>query len=171
MWHWKLAVWVLLPLLTCWSFGSASAASVDQVTTDIIIMIASGAALTLSTNVINFPSADPDTMPSIPASQNPVQVQCVISGAFLSNVTLTVQASGNLVAGGNSIPINRVSWTATGSGFQPGTMSTTPVQAGQWFIFLGSRTFIGTFSYFLQNSWTYATGNYAATATYTLTAP
>ncbi len=171
MWHWKWAVWALLPLLAFLGYRSAAAGSVDQVTTDIIVMIASGAALTLSTNVINFPSADPDTTPSIPASQNPVQVQCVITGAFLSNVTLTVQASGNLVAGGNSIPINQVSWTATGSGFQPGTMSIAPVQAGNWFIFLGSRTFSGTFSYFLQNSWTYATGNYAATAIYTLTAP
>ena len=80
-------------------------------------MFASGASLTLGTNAINFPSADPDTTPSIPASQNPVTVTCRVTGAFLSNVTLKVQAGGNLVSGGNSIPINQVTWTVTGSGY------------------------------------------------------
>lgn len=170
--HWKWAVWAMVPLLTCMGMGLAYAGSVDQVTTDIIVMIASGATLTLGTNAINFPDANPDTTSVIPATQNPVSVTCRITGAFLSNVTLTVQAGGNLVSGGNSIPINQVSWTAVGSGFTAGTMSsTTPVQAGSWAIFLGSPTYSGTFSYFLQNSWSYATGTYTATVTYTLTAP
>ena len=47
--HWKWAVWALLPLLTFLVSGSAAVASVDQVTTDIIVMIASGATLILST--------------------------------------------------------------------------------------------------------------------------
>ena len=169
--RWKWVVWAVLPLLTFLGFGSAAAGSVDQVTTDIIILIASGATLTLGTNVINFPNADPDTTPSIPASQNPVTVRCRVTGASNSNVTLNVQASGNLVSGGNSIPISKVSWTATGTGYSPGTMNTTSVLAGSWPNTAGNNNLNGTFSYFLQNAWTYATGNYTATVTYTLTAP
>ena len=37
--------------------------------------------------------------------------------------------------------------------------------------FPGSGTATGTQSYTLDNSWTYATGNYLATLTYTLSAP
>ena len=117
MQHGNWALWALLPLLIFLAPESARAGSVDQVTVDIGVMFASGASLTLGTNVINFASADPDTTPSIPATQNPVPVTCRITGAFLSNVTLVVQASGNLVSGGNSIPINQVTWTATGSGY------------------------------------------------------
>jgi hypothetical protein len=171
MQQWKRVVWVVLPLLTFLGSGSVSAASVDQVTTEIIIMIASSATLTLGTNTINFPDALPDSTPSIPASQNSVTVRCRITGASGSNVTLNVQANGNLVSGGNSIPINRVSWTATGTGYVPGTMNTTPVLAGSWPNTNGTRNFNGRFSYFLQNDWNYATGNYTAAVTYTLTAP
>ena len=168
--HWKWAVWALLPLLTFLGPG-AYAASVDQVTVDIGILFATGATLTLGTNAINFPNADPDTTPSIPASQNPVTVRCRVTGASNSNVTLNVQAGGNLVSGGNSIPINRVTWTVTGTGYVPGTMNTTSVLAGSWPNTGGTRNFNGRFSYFLQNAWNYATGNYTATVTYTLLAP
>jgi hypothetical protein len=48
-------------------------------------------------------------------------------------------------------------------------MSRTTAQAvGSW-ISSGSRT--GTQSYTLANAWTYATGTYSTTLTYTLSAP
>lgn len=150
--------------------GSGQAGPADQVTVDIGVMIASSVTLTLTPNTINFPSADPDTTPSIPASQNPVQVRCRVVGSGSWNLILDVQATGNLISGSNSIPINQVSWTAIGTGFKPGTMSTTPVQAGNW-TSSGNRTYNGTFRYFLQNSWNYATGNYATTVNYTLHSP
>jgi hypothetical protein len=169
--HWKWALGALLPLLTFLCSGLVFAASVDQVTVGVDLMIASSATLTLGTNTINFPDAGPDTTPSIPASQNPVTVRCRVTGASNSNVTLNVLANGNLVSGGNNIPISKVSWTATGTGYTAGTMSTTSVQAGSWPNTAGTKTYNGTFSYFLQNAWNYATGNYTATVTYTLTAP
>ncbi len=61
MQQWKRVVWAVLTLLTFLGSGSVSAASVDQVTTDIIVMIASSATLTLGTNTINFPDALPDS--------------------------------------------------------------------------------------------------------------
>lgn len=168
--HWKWAVWALLPLLTCLGPGSATAGSVDQVTTDIGIFLASSVTLTLTPSTINFPDANPDTTPSIPASQNPVQVRCRVVGSGSWNLILDVRATGNLISGGASIPINMVSWTATGAGYTAGTMSTTSVQAGNW-TSSGNKTYNGTFSYFLQNNWNYATGNYVATVTYTLHSP
>jgi hypothetical protein len=74
-----------------------------------------------------------------------------------------------LISGGDTILIGNVTWTATGTGFVPGTMSRTSAQsAGSW---TGSGSRSGTFSYFLANSWDYATGSYSASSTYTLTAP
>ena len=169
--NWKRLVWILAPLLACWCPGTAVAGPGDQVTVDIGVLFASGASLTLGTNTINFPNADPDTTPSIPASQNAVTVRCRITGGVASNVTLSVRANGNLVSGGNSIPISQVTWTATGNGYVAGTMSTTSVLVGSWPNTSGTRNFNGTFSYFLANSWNYATGNYTASVTYTLSAP
>jgi hypothetical protein len=172
MQHWKWATWALLPLLIFLGPGSAAAGSVDQVTVDISIFLVSSVTLTLTPNTINFPDANPGTTPSIPATQS-VSVTCQInaSGSSSWTSTLDVQATGNLISGGNSIPINMVSWTATGAaGYKAGTMSTTSVQAGQW-TSSRNKTFSGTFSYSLQNSWSYATGNYTTTAIYTLHSP
>ena len=138
---------------------------------DVGVLIASGATLTLGSNTISFPNADPDATPAIPATQNSVSVRCRITGATGSNVTLTLQANGNLISGGNSIAISNVTWTATGSGYSSGTMNTTPVTVGSWPNTSGSKTYNGTLSFFLKNSWGYATGNYTASVVYTLTAP
>jgi hypothetical protein len=62
-----------------------------------------------------------------------------------------------------------MTWTATGTGYLPGTMNRTTAQtAGSW---TGSGQRIGTFSYLLANSWSYTVGNYSTTINYTLTAP
>ena len=169
--NWKWLVWVLSPILVFWCFGPAMAAPGDQVTVDIGVMLASGAQLTLGTNTISFPNADPDTTHVIPASQNSVTVRCRVTGAIGSNVTLSLRANGNLVSGSNSIPISNVTWTATGTGYSSGTMNTTPVSVGSWPNTLGTKNYNGTFSYFLNNSWNYATGTYTASVVYTLTAP
>jgi hypothetical protein len=166
----KWSEWAIVLLLTFTSSGLALAGPVDQVTVDIGVLIASSVTLTLTPNAITFPDANPDTTPSIPATQNPVAVQCRVVGSGSWNLILDAQATGNLISGSNSIPINQVRWTATGAGYTAGTMSTTPVRAGQW-TSSGNRTYNGTFSYFLQNNWTYATGNYVATVTYTLHSP
>jgi hypothetical protein len=169
--NWKCLVWVLALILVFWCYGSALAAPVDQVTVDVGVLLASGASLTLGNNTINFPNADPDATPSIPATQNSVSVRCRITGGLGSNVTLTLRANGNLISGSNNIPISNVTWTATGSGYSSGTMNTTPVSVGNWPNTSGSKTYNGTFSFFLKNSWNYATGNYTASVVYTLTAP
>lgn len=140
----------------------------DQETLTINATVAAKAKLTLEVNTINFPDADPDSVPSIPANENPVEVNVKAHTGSGATVTLTVQANGDLQSGSDTIPITNVSWTATGAGFVSGVMDTAPVAAGSW---TGSGSRDGTFSYFLANSWDYAAGNYTQTVVYTLTAP
>jgi hypothetical protein len=128
------------------------------------------AKLTLGVGSINFPDADPDTTPSIGATENAVSVTAKVRTGLSSLATLTHRASGNLSAGpGITIPIGNVTWTASGAGYVAGTMSSsTEVGAGSW---TGSGSYSGNFSYFIVNSWSYVTGNYTVSSTYTLTAP
>lgn len=127
------------------------------------------AKLTLSGATLSFPAADPDTTPVIPAGSGPLTVTAKARTSVGSTVTLSVQASGNLKSGLDTIPVSNVSWTATGTGFVNGTLNATAAETvGSW---LGSGSWSGTQSYVLSNSWSYAPGTYSATLTYTLTAP
>jgi len=113
---------------------------------------------------------NPPTNVSIAANENPVDVRVfaiILPGDTLS---LTVKANGDLKKGsGSDIGIDAISWTATGDGYQAGTMSTsTDVTAGTW----TSAIFhwhTGTFSYFFARDYqNQEPGTYTATATYTL---
>jgi hypothetical protein len=129
----------------------------------------SKAKLTLGSATINFADQDPDTTPSIGATENAVSVEVKARTSAASTVTLTVRANGDLVDGTKTIDISNVTWTAGGGGFASGTMSdSSDVSAGSW---TGPGTRSSTFSYLLANSWAYEPGSYAQTATYTLTSP
>ena len=131
--------------------------------------ISARAKLTLGASAINFADADPDTSPSILATENPVSVTAKVRTGASSTATLTHLAGGDLTSGSNTIAISNVTWTVTGSGFVAGTMNKSTAQsAGSW---TGSGSHSGTFSFSIVNSWSYATGNYTASTTYTLTAP
>jgi len=151
-----------------WVVGGAFAAS-DTGDLTVNAAVSARAKLTLDPTTINFPDSDPDTVPSISATENPVDVTAKVRTGAASNATLTCLAGGDLVSGGDTIAISTVTWTATGAGFVAGTMSRLAAQsAGSW---TGSGNYSGTFSYALANSWDYEIGNYTATVTYTLTAP
>lgn len=127
------------------------------------------AKLTLGVAAINFPDADPSTTPSVAATENPVSVDSQVRTGAASTATLTVLAASDLTSGANTIAITNVTWTATGAGYVAGTMSTSAAQTvGSW---TGSGDRSGTLSFFLTNSWSYATGSYTANSTFTLTAP
>jgi hypothetical protein len=149
--------------------GTPCRAQTVNVPVNVNAPLASSAQLTLSPTVINFSDADPSTVPSIPANENPVQITASAQTGLLQVVNLRALAQGDLVSGSNTIAISSVTWTASGSGFRAGTMSRSSSQlVGQW---LGPGTRTGTLSFFLNNSWSYATGNYTQRATFTLTAP
>jgi hypothetical protein len=144
-------------------------AATDTKTLTINASVDATASLTIGMSTINFANANPDTTPLISNTEGSVSVLVKVRTGVASSVTLTHQAAGPLTSGGNTIPINNVSWTSTGTGFVPGTMSSaSPVSAGAW---TGSGVRSGTFNYTLVNSWNYAVGSYTVTSTYTLTAP
>jgi hypothetical protein len=148
--------------------GGAAWAASDTEDLTINCTVAARAKLALTPTTINFPDADPDDTPSIPAD-NTVSVSSKIRSSSDSN--LTVLANGDLTAGTNTIGINNVTWTASGSGYVGGTMNKTTSQSvGSW-AGPSSGNKVGTLTFSLANSWGYAPGSYTATATYTLTAP
>ena len=147
---------------------SAFGASQNQNLT-VNMAISARAKLTVSPSTINFSDADPDTSPSV-AADSTVSVTAKVRTGAASNATLTHLAGGDLTATGGTIAISNITWTGTGTGFAgTGTMNKTTAQSvGSW---TGSGSYSGTLTYSIVNSWTYATGNYTVSTTYTLTAP
>ncbi|MBN1458130.1 MAG: hypothetical protein JXA57_01250 [Armatimonadetes bacterium] len=143
-------------------------AATDQQNLTINATVSAKAKLTLGVAAINFADADPDSVPSIAATENPVSVTVKAQTGGGSSITLTVQADGDLESGTDTIDVSNVTWTATGAGFVAGTMDTAAQTAGSW---TGPGRYDGTFSYQLANSWDYAAGSYSQTVVYTLTAP
>lgn len=131
--------------------------------------VAAMAKLKLGLLTLNFPDQDPDGFPSVSADVNPLSVTSSARTGSNSTATMTCLAGGDLVSGTHSIPISNMSWTSSGSGYLPGTMSRTIAQnAGSW---RGPGQYTGTFTYFLTNLWSYVIGNYSTTISYTLNAP
>jgi hypothetical protein len=146
----------------------ALAASTTATLTIKATMIAQ-AKLTLSSSTINFPDADPDTTPSISATEGAVSVTAKVRTGAASTATLALLAASDLASGDDKIEVSKVTWSAGGTGFAAGTMNKTTAQTvGSW---TGSGNRTGTLTFSLANSWSYATGSYSATSTFTLTAP
>jgi len=148
--------------------GIAPAAAQQVTTTATFNATFSGIArLTFSSSSVSFPDADPDIVPNIPAVQGPITITAKARTTHAGAVTLTVQASDNLRSGVNTIPASNITWTCAGAGFTNGTLSAaTPQIVASW-VASGVRT--GTQTFFFKNLWTYPTGIYTLTMTYTLT--
>lgn len=126
------------------------------------------ARLSLSSAALTFPDADPDTIPSIQAAQGPITLTAKVRTSPNGAVTLTVQANDHLRSGINTIAASNITWIATGAGFSNGTLSATTAQVvGSW---IGSGQRSGTQTFFFKNLWSYPTGTYTLTMTYTLSA-
>jgi hypothetical protein len=150
--------------------AAAPATAAPQTDTGTLNATFNGLArLSLSTTTLTFPDADPDTVPQISPTQGPVTITAKARAAANGAVTLTVLAGDDLRSGVNTIPAANITWTATGAGFIPGTLSQTITRTvASW---TGSDVWTGTQSFFFRNLWTYVTGTYTLTMTYTLTAP
>ena len=152
---------VLLPL-------QVYAQAIDTATVSVSATVSAKAKLTLGSTAASFADADPDLTPLLSATAISIDVKSRTSAA--GSVTLTVLAGDDLLNVANDpIAINNLTWTVTGTGFAAGTMSKTVAQSvGSW---SGGGTQSGTQTYKLVNSWSYKTGSYGASITYTLTAP
>src|SRR5262249_23089079 len=149
--------------------GAPAQAATDTQTATVSAQVNAAASLTLGVNTVTFPNADPGTTPSIAATEGAIAVTAKARTSAAGAVTLTVVPSADLKSGSDVIGISNLTWTATGAGYQAGTSNKTTGQTvGAW---TGPGVHAGTVSYALANSYSYATGSYSTTLTYTLTAP
>jgi hypothetical protein len=161
---------LLIPLIlyaVC-LFSGISFANTDTKTLVIKAKIDKVAKLIVDTNTVTFPNMNPDEINQVPAIQNDVKVTVKARTGSTSPVNLNIVADGDLVSGPDMIPVQNVTWQASGPGFLSGTLSKSSVLAGSW---SGSGVRQGSFRYFLNNSWNYQKGEYQVTVTYTLTTP
>jgi hypothetical protein len=135
----------------------------------VTFVVAAQAKLTLSATTQTFPNSDPDTVAQILATEGPVTITTKGRTAPGNQIILSVLASNDFQSGVNIIAIGTLTWTGSGSGYVGGTMNKSVAQqVGLW---SHSGNFVGTQTYRFANSWTYATGSYGVTLTYTLSAP
>jgi hypothetical protein len=163
---------LILALILAGAGAAWGAADTKNVT--LSATVASTAKLTLATSTITFPDADPDTVANIAANENGAVVTAKVKTGSMNTATLKILAVDDLKSGSDNIAITNVTSTAintTGSFFTAGPVTWSKTGTGATVGQGNSGSFAGTFSWFLANSWNYATGNYTANATYTLTAP
>jgi hypothetical protein len=163
---------VLLTLVAVLVLAGVAFAATDTKPVTVSATVSAIAKLTISSGTLTFPNTDPDTTP-IAATEGALSITAKARTSASGAVTLTVVSNDDLKSGAtDTIAISNITWTASGTGFVAGTMNkTTPQTVGSW---TGSSTnagFTGTQTYSMVNSWAYATGNYSAALTYTLTAP
>jgi len=160
---------VLITLIAVLAFaGTVTFAATDTKTVSVSATVSATAKLAISAATLTFPDADPDTTPSISATEGALTITAKGKTSAAGNITLVVKSDGPLTSGTDTIAISNLTWTAGGAGYVAGTMNTSDQSVGSW---TGSGTYAGTQTYALANSWTYVTGSYTATLTYTLTAP
>ena len=91
------------------------------------------ARLSLSATSLTFPDADPDTVPLIASTPPTITITAKGRATEGGQITLTVQATDDLRSGVDTIPASAITWTATGAGFVPGTLSaSTPQPVATW---------------------------------------
>jgi hypothetical protein len=161
----RFAVFVVIVLVA----GSMPATPQQAADTATLNATFSGLArMTFSASSVTFPDADPDLVPYVPASQGPITITAKARTSPNGTVTLTVRAADELRSGLDTIPASNITWTASGPGFTNGTLSTAASQLVASWTDSGVRSGTQTFS--LRNLWTYPTGIYTLTMTFTLTA-
>jgi len=156
-------------IVFAWVAACGAHAAAQSATATLSASLTPIARLSLSTNSLSFPDADPDLVPQVAAAQGPVAITAKARAPEGGVVTLTVQASDDLRSGITVLPASLVTWTGAGPGFVSGTLSPTTAQVvAAW---TGSGVHSGTQTFFFENRWTHPTGTYSVTLVYTLSVP
>jgi hypothetical protein len=149
--------------------GASRAAAQETVVATLTANLGGIARLTVSTNTLTFPDADPDTIPRVASIPPVVTIAAKARAGWLATVTLTVAVSDDLRAGVVTIPASELSWTAAGPGFVGGTLNrSTPQLVASW---SGSGERTGSQQYVFANRWSHPAGTYSLTLVYTLLSP
>jgi len=130
-------------------------------------------AQTLNLSILNpsisFPDRDPDLQSSITATPNQVRVSVRVRNNAGNNWRLTHLGAGDL---SSSIPISNISWTVTPQPpFVNGSMSRLVPQTVAQGVGNQNPAVTGRFTFTIANLWSYNTGNFSQTSTFTLSAP
>jgi len=157
-------------LFVIWTAAAPTARAAGQSSTATLSANVSPVAnLTISSASVSFPDADPDTIPQIPALGGPLLITAKARANPGAQVVLSVQAADDLRSGVTLIPVTNITWTVTGAGFVPGTMSqTASATVASW---TGSGVRSGSQQLYFRNLWTHPTGTYTVSLLYTLSAP
>lgn len=167
-WHSPLSM-IRAAILLVLSLAVSPDARAQSVSATLSASMPPLARLSLSSNNLSFPDADPDLMPQVPASGGPITITAKARAANNGLVTLTVQASDDLRSGLDVLPAALITWIGSGPGFVNGTLSRTTAQVvGTW---LGSGVHTGTQTFRFENRWTHPAGTYSVTLIYTLASP
>jgi hypothetical protein len=150
-------------------------------------------SITLSvTGALAFPSANPNTTPVV-AGTAAVTATIFIVNPNRESITLAVQANGATLASGagDTIPVGNVTWDAVSATWvhsqPPQNNATWGADNGPQAVTTAAATVITgndgraksatdtvtgtvTNNFTFQNSWSYSTGSYTQTLTWTLTA-
>jgi hypothetical protein len=158
----------LLPATIVALLLSPAAVAAQSDTATLNASVSGLARLSLSSGSITFPDADPDAVPFVPASPAAISITAKARATEGGEVTLTVLATDDLRSGLDTIPASAISWTASGPGFVPGTLSSTAAQlVASW---PASGIYTGSQSFLFRNLWTHPTGTYTVTMVFTLSA-
>jgi hypothetical protein len=159
----------LTVLVWAWVAACGAHAAAQSATATLSAPLTPIARLSLSTNSLSFPDGDPDLVPQVSAMQGPVTITAKARASQGGVVTLTVLASDDLRSGITVLPASLVTWTGSGPGFVPGTLSRATAQTvATW---TGSGVHSGTLTFLFENRWTHPTGTYTVTLVYTLSVP
>ena len=165
----RLAPHLVLFLLAVAVASPARSAFAQTRTATLNVTVNGLARLQLSSNGVSFPDSNPDLVPQVPGTPGPLVLTVKARTTLNATVRLSVLASDDLRSGVRTLPASTITWTATGAGFVPGTLNrTTPQTVGTW---IGSGARTGNQSLRFANAWTYSTGTYTLTMTYTLSSP
>lgn len=158
-----------LTLVTLGAAAGTPSASAQTRTATVNVSINGLARMSLSVNAVTFPDSNPSLVSQVAPTSGPLTITVKTRTPLNSTVRLSVLASDNLRSGLRTIPASVITWTASGTGFIPGTLNrTTPQSVGSW---IGSGARTGTQSLLFANSWSYPVGTFTLTMTYTLSSP
>jgi hypothetical protein len=155
-------------LLALWlAQGPASGPQTASAT--LSLNIGSHARVAFASTTLTFPDADPDLVPLVTAMPQSVEITAKARTPRNAQVSLTLQAADDLRSGVTTLPAALIRWTATGTGFAPGTLSRTSAQiVATW---TGSGVRSGSQSFAFENKWTHPPGTYSVTLVYTMSTP
>jgi len=122
----------------------------------------------LSTNFVSFTRSGQPTGALIPQNEPPVVVTVKTTTRRAVRIYARIVVTGDLTDpnSGATIPAEAISWTASGSGFNSGSLSkATPQQIGDW---NRSGIYQGTLTFNFQDNTSYYPGTYILVVTVTV---